>query len=412
MKKKKSLEDLMQEPIPEGSQEEPKETVSEEEAVLSITKLLSGYKDIEERFNVLEVVEAVLKELRSIPSGTEMDALYDDIKGALKEEQAKGRFQGVTLEDIKQAKDNSPYEELFQIAIKRRMERKILKVTTRPTQDLLLPMDIVNQEIWNGIADPKNWDGQLSFTKPSPDELIIFGADFTDFEKLENCQLSRSLDAYDKRVMEAVDRLFTVSGPYMTAKQIFYAMGNPETTNPAPDQLVKIDNSMMKQQLTTVYINNERELHGQKARYPKTVFRTQILQFETAPDVVINNNLVKYVYHILQEPRLMTFAKARKQITTVRRAVLESPLSKTSTNIRLEEYVLRRIAFMKNDRKRGRKDSEKFQKILFDTMFEECGIKRNKKIMKDRFFMELEHLKRVKHIKGYAEEEDGVTIKI
>ena len=82
---------------------------------------------------------------------------------------------------------------------------------------------------------------------------------------------------------------------------------------------------------------------------------------------VINGNLTDKAINFLREPPLITFSKERGQFTTFCIEILQSPLSKTDINLKIEDYLLERIARIKHGTGQP--------KILYKTIADNIGIK-------------------------------------
>ena len=110
--------------------------------------------------------------------------------------------------------------------------------------------------------------------------------------------------------------------------------------------------------------------------------------------------------HIFREPPLISFAKQRNQLTTVEIKLLQSPVSKTDSNLLIDDYLLTRISRMKNGR------SKSSNKILYQTVFDNCniGTSKQKSRAKGTIKRYLEHYKSCGLFKKYEETEAGITI--
>ena len=98
------------------------------------------------------------------------------------------------------------------------------------------------------------------------------------------------------------------------------------------------------------------------------------------------------------------YSKSRKQITTVPRAVLESPLNKTNENLKIDDYLIERIAHIK----KGKMSN----KILYETIFANCGIteKKQKQRAREKITRFMAHYAKTGFIKGFKAGPDGVII--
>ena len=260
-----------------------------------------------------------------------------------------------------------------------------LRVTATIAETLRVAHDIIDREIWAGIVNPDALSGQMSFDKWTDGNLIYYGLNLEAFKKYG---LSEELTMFDKRVMEAVDALYMTSGPYMTAAQIFHTMGGDLTTNPTPQELMRIDISMMKLQNADFYLDNTEETKRRR-KYDKITYRGKLVNVETVTGYM-NNKPCEIIYHVMRRPCLMEFAHGRKQITIVPRGMLCTPLSLTDANIAIQEFILPRIKDIRaQERKRKQQDAKiaagkakepyepkpDLRVIRYETIIKECGLK-------------------------------------
>jgi len=153
-----------------------------------------------------------------------------------------------------------------------------------------------------------------------------------------------------------------------------------------------------------VYISNKSETQLYNKR-PLFVYDSSLLPMKRLK-VVANGveTAEATAIQLYEEPPLLTFAKGRKQITTINRSLLESPINKTNDNLNIQDYLIENIAYIKNGKANN--------KMLYSTIFEKLGIKdrQKKKRAKDTIKRFLEHYKKQTFIKDFREDTDGVTI--
>lgn len=286
---------------------------------------------------------------------------------------------------------------------------------TAPTLEFVdYPIDKINRNVWDDLENvPKNEHGQIAFAmekKGSQKEAtILYSIDFEELEKQDGLKLTKQLSAFDKRVYIAACAVFTHSGPYMSPGQIFTAMGGKG--EPTGTQKNKINDSLTKMRAANVLLDNTFETPVNK-KYPQFRYDSSLLPFERV-SAYINNTFVESAIHLFREPPLMTFAKERKQITTISRKLLETPLNQTEDNLRIEDYLIERIALMKNPKN---KIPDK-NKILFSTMYEKIKIdgkgEKNKKARQrtpEKIRACLDYFVEQGYIKSYVMDKESVTI--
>lgn len=283
----------------------------------------------------------------------------------------------------------------------------IESIVARPPQDLAFPLDKINSTVWEALnnAGPNGQITMMPFATEkrgsSKEATVYLSMDFAKVEtELKELGVELNLTPFDKRVYIAVNGLFHSQSGFMSEEQIWGAMGN--SSRPNAKQLEKVHKSLTKMG-AHIFIDNTNELPINK-KYDRFVYDGDILPFERV-SAYINNRLSASVIHVFREPPLMSFAKSRRQITSVSRAVLESPISKTDENLRIDDYLIERIAHIKK--------GNLSNKILFKTIFEKCDIteKKQKQRAKDKISRYLAHYAKTGFIKGYDLAPDGIIIK-
>lgn len=264
------------------------------------------------------------------------------------------------------------------------------------------PLDKVNSKMWKLLESDTG--AQLRFAVEKAGSKNPLNVIYSiDFDKAEQCGLtiSKKLDAFDKRVYIAVSSFYAYKFDTMTVGQIYNAMGYRGT--PGARDKERINNSLSKMQMAHIFIDNKEEAAVYKYEHFK--YDGYLLPLERVSRLV-NGVFVDGVIHLLKEPPMYTFAKNRSQITTLDVKVLQTPLSKTITNLSLEDYLIDRIARAKTGNRQ--------KKILYDTIYKEAAItsKSQRSKAKGKINQLLEHYKGTGFIKGYTTSTDGVTIQI
>lgn len=289
-------------------------------------------------------------------------------------------------------------------AAKMGIERDFPRIIAAPTDTLDYPLDKVNNETWKLLA-AKDPSGQIKLqvdtSGKKQDSAIIFYA--LDFEDLpQELQITRQLTPFDKRVYIASAALFNNGNKVFTTSQIFRAMGN--TGSPTTEQVNRVNESLTKMGKARLYIDNCEEAKVYKG-YPHFKYDAPLLPFERV-SAYINNALCESAIHLFREPPLVTFARDRKQITTLPVELLESPISKTDSNLRIDDYLIERISRMKSGK------AKTSRRMLYKKIFEECGIssRMQRSRAPEKIKRYLDHYKAKAFITDYKEDPDGVTI--
>ena len=275
-------------------------------------------------------------------------------------------------------------------------------VTAANIKSVDYPLDKLNKVVW-GCIDNSGLEidtADRADRRAGKDAFILYEI---DLDELDDVDITNKLTPYDKRVYIAVASIFNAGLDTMSVTMIHKAMGN--TGQPDARQVANIHNSLTKMNAAHIYVNNEAEAksyHG----YKHFVYDSSLLPFERI-SAIINGKTTDAAIHLYREPPLMTFARERKQITTLPIALLKSPLSKTDANLILEDYFLAEISHMKNK-------STFPRKMRFSTIFDRCGIKTP--MQRSRVYKKikalLDYYKQQDYILGYDEEKDGIFLKV
>lgn len=284
-----------------------------------------------------------------------------------------------------------------------------------------MPIDKVNSNVWKGLATTE--ENQLAFDFIDIDDVerndgmgvafemgnkkqgvsvpLYFSIAWSELEN-ENAKIPK-LTAYDKLVYQAVSSLYNYVSETITISQIYHAMGN--NSRPNSRDADKIYNSLTKMSTARIYINNTKE-HERYDNMPEFVYDDYLLPFRREK-MKINGATTDFVIQLYCEPPLMNFARGRKQITTIPRNVLLSPISQTETNLQIQDYLLEQIPHMKSGHRNNKK-------IRYDTLYAETGRRDSKQKNRARNSMltYLNHFVSVGYIDGYDVLDDGVEIQV
>lgn len=336
----------------------------------------------------------------------ELESLDPFIKAEFKEkEYSADYFTGeyTPAELLKMASDpESIFHKVLEAARKAKAEAE--RVTIQRTDDIEYPLDKISGKAWNIFTE--NTDGQLAITfdlLPKKQNLQATAYYSINFESLgDNVKITKRLLPFDKRVYIAVSALFNAGNDIITATQISYAMGN--TKKPSQNQISKIDDALSKMTGARITLDNRHEHDALKGKYPLFQYDGSLLPIERMT-AIINGQVTESAIHIFREPPLMTFAKERKQVTTIDVALLQSPVSKTDANLLIDDYLIDRISKAKN----GKGSS---CRILFKTLYEHAGIKATKQKQRapEKIKKYLTYYQQQGFIKKYTMQVDGITV--
>lgn len=285
------------------------------------------------------------------------------------------------------------------------------RVISKQALDLLYPVDKPNNVIWNllEVAEP-NGQVELQIDTKSrtakKESIIYYGISFSELD--ESLKITKQLTPYDKRVYIAVGGLYNAGNNVISASQIYEWMGN--TGRPKTDDVKKINDSLTKMSAARIFIDNEIESENYK-NYDRIKYDGSLLPFERGR-AYINNVICETAVHIFREPPLITFArKHNNQITTIERKLLESPISKTDANLRIDDYLIERISRMTRD---FAKSSSYNGKLTFETIFKNCNVtsRLQKHRAPEKIQRYLEHYKKCGFINDFSMYPDYVEIKV
>lgn len=294
--------------------------------------------------------------------------------------------------------------------VKRAANRIHIDVKTLPTytahklEKLDFPLDKVNSNVWKLIETDAKGQLALSFgveKRGSRKPLDIMYS--IDFAGLEDLPIVKKLTAYDKRVYGALAGIYNNGDDITTCQEIYNNMGYTGTAGGS--DLNKIDESITKMSRTWLYLNNESE--AAEYDYPKFVYDASLLPMERVTAYSANNGqIIDSAIHLFREPPLMTFARERKQFTTITLKLLNGPLNKTAANLELEDYLIEQIARIKTGNRN--------KKMLYKTIYENTHIteKKQRQRAPAKIKKLLTHYKECNYINDFKITKDGVTIDV
>lgn len=270
--------------------------------------------------------------------------------------------------------------------------------TAKSAKKIDFPLDKPNANLWKLLDEGSR---QITFDmlpKKKAREAYIFYS--IDFDALTGAAITKKLRPFDKLVYTAISSLFNAGNNVVSLSQIYYAMGYKGT--PGAGDRAKINDSITKMNSAKITLDTTKE-HAVLKNMPLYKYDGQLLPMERVT-ALINGKISEAAIHIFREPPLITFAKERKQITTIDVELLQSPLSKTDTNIQIQDYLLERIS--------REKHKGKTCTILLETLYRETNTttKKQKQRATPKITILLEYFQEKKFIKGYTLEEKKIII--
>lgn len=281
-------------------------------------------------------------------------------------------------------------------------EKKLLSVTGKRVHKIDFPVDKVNSKVWKLLETAQNGQIGIAAEKRTSNKqiTILYSINFDALGN--NVSISRKLEPFDKRVYLAVSALYNAGNNIISFNQIYRAMGYT-TENPNSRITDKIAESVAKMAAARITLDNAQE--AKVYNYDKFSYSASLLPMERI-EGIINGKAVEAAIHLFREPPLLSFARGRKQITTIERRLLETPMNKTNQTLLIEDYLIERISHAKT----GRQPT----KILFSKLYKEARITTTKQRQRAGSKLDaiLNHYVKCGYISGYKNEGDGIRIEL
>lgn len=214
-----------------------------------------------------------------------------------------------------------------------------------------LPLDKINSNIWNLLENEQS--GQMKFnlagpaSAPQEEQEPAFVS--INYEALEDNeafrQIAKKLTPFDKRVYVAIAALHAVGNTAVTFRQIHYAMGNKR--EPSKPQGQRIENSVIKMMKAVITLNDD--IAAKKGNYEAFTRTVNLLYAVIDKGRTYNGLQSRAQVRLLAEPTLITYARRRKQITTIPLKLLQGDYNKTDAFIAIEDYLLEQIVHKKHE---------------------------------------------------------------
>lgn len=279
-------------------------------------------------------------------------------------------------------------------------------IATTPVKKMPYPMDKPNARIWSWLENA-DASGQIALAfdvtpsrakvkKKSADAIIAYSINFSDIDPA----LTKRLDPFDKRVYVAAGALYNAGNTVFSATQLYAVMTGGKKA-PASKQIERLNKSLNKM-YATIHIDNIAERTASNGEKVNCDYDGVLLPHERV-SAYINGQLCETAIHLFREPPMLTFAKQRKEITSVPIAALQADLNMTENNLAIQDYLIERIGHMK------RPHSNVTRKIRYETLFQNCHVNRPDRAKKTINIV-LDGFVRAGYISAYTPGKDGVTI--
>lgn len=281
----------------------------------------------------------------------------------------------------------------------------IKSVTTNDVVKLIYPIDRVNRKIWDLQEIISNEELKIGMESDEDEKKgkqinLYFTFDFDQIEK--EIEAVNRLIPYDKRVYIAVSGEFEAGNHTTSLTNIYRSMGY--TGRPGATDLERISDSLTKMSLIQITVDNKEE--ARVYNYPRFRYKGQMLPIERI-EAIVDGNILDASVHLFREPPLYTFAKERNHISTIEIDVLQSPISKTKSNLMLEDYILDRFLKARHGNANPR--------VLYTTLHKHLSIDKTTSAGKkaiarlpDKVTKLLDHYVNTGFISGYSTDTRGI----
>lgn len=333
----------------------------------------------------------------------------DELTPYLEAELQKPEYAGKSMTELFEAADDPDAHNLIMQALDaaekaRRADegrQQLPHTAAKRAQTVEYPLDKPNSIIWKLLEEDTKGQIEFNLAKHGTNKDILAFYSI-NFEGLGNdLKITKRLLPFDKRVYIAISALFNAGNNVITLSQIHYAMGN--IGRPSVNQLEKINDAITKMTGAKIFFDNQQEAETLKG-YARFKYDGSLLPLERGT-AIVNGQIADAAIHIFREPPLISFAKQRRQITTIEVKLLQSPLSKTDANLLIDDYLLERISKAKNGK-------SKSCRILLKTLFDHTDIKTTKQKQRapEKVKAYLDYYQQCAFISRYTMEDDGITV--
>ncbi len=164
-------------------------------------------------------------------------------------------------------------------------------------------------------------------------------------------QAKKEFTLFDQAVYDAIVSLYLADNRFVSPAMVYRTMTgktNAEYIN--PEKLEEIEASIDKCMFSRLSIDASEEAAAYG--YQQAIYSGTLLSAEKVAVKMGGCRII--AYNITTEPLLYRYAKVGKQITAIDIKLLDTPIKKTSDNIILQEFILRKIEAMKSDRNYSR----------------------------------------------------------
>lgn len=327
------------------------------------------------------------------------EEIAEEFKRVMQDTAAKGDSPDLLLTYWRECMEAAKAAWFRYIADKREPAQPTISVGAKKPSFVQFPLDKVTREMFSGLEAKTEYSLKSEKTGSKKELTTYLTLDFDENSPIR----FRPLSIFEKRVYMACDALQKSGNAYISATEIYRAMGN--TGTPAQIQIQRIRDACEQMAIIRATIDNSEEANAY--RYPLyTKGSFYIFPVVSQENVKINGKTTNYCIRFLDDLPLVRFAEARNQVEryTLAQMTLPEKMRMTDDNLKLDDYLRYRIARMKGKASR---------KILFSKIYEHCELntrdKQSRAAAKIRKL--LDHYVATGIINGYQESHDGITVK-
>ena len=302
------------------------------------------------------------------------------------------------------------------------------KITSIAISSVFLPTDRVNKKFYD-VTSPEHieqivlseGDGHtaefgvnLANAKDQAnniERLATFTMNWDNLPPNVHISSAQGISEYDRRVHDAIYSLWRAmpERPCYSITEIYHAMGY--TGRPNGGTIKKIFDSETRLMAPRVKIDTEDEAKAYSG-YNRFEYDGLLLPAERVTGYA-DGQPTSSLLHLFREPPLGAIARGRNQMTACSVKVLQTPVSKTDKNTKVQRYLIEQIAWMKNDKgKAGKKRRSRNRKITYEAIFDAAGVsgRKAKARKKEDVRKILDYWVSIGYIRRFEESENGVTI--
>lgn len=237
-----------------------------------------------------------------------------------------------------------------------------LKITKNKPTHLCIAKDILSNKL-NDKKNPIVFDERFKLNVGGGKEtifLLSYEDEAIDFR-------GRQITAYDKAVLNAVSTLFAFGNNPITDREIYRELKRVDG-GATIEALEKIRETMKKYRFLLVYIDRTEEAKLYEKKIDQFELNATMISYDEV-SVKISGNEVR-AYKLLDKPILFRYAEDKGQLIRIENKLLDIPINKTDEVIAIMHYLVRQIAWIKNDKGKQKRNSC----ITYQSIYDELGL--------------------------------------